>query len=121
MKFITTYHPHSNGNIERVNQVIEDMLIMHVIDKPSKWEDYLHLVEFSFNNGYQDSLNMIPFEAQYAKKCNTPMTWDNPTNKVVLELEFLKDIEDQMVKIKENLKAVQDRKKSYENKNMTTR
>jgi transposase InsO family protein len=50
MNFNTTYHPELNGKIERVNQVIEDMLRMYVIDKPSKWEDYLHLVEFSYNN-----------------------------------------------------------------------
>jgi hypothetical protein len=35
-----------------MNQVIEDMLRMYVMDKPSKWEDYLHLVEFAYNNGY---------------------------------------------------------------------
>jgi hypothetical protein len=38
---------------ERVNQIIEDMLRMYVMDQPSKWEDYLHLVEFSYNNEYQ--------------------------------------------------------------------
>ena len=40
----TTYHPLKNGQIERVNQVIEDMLRMYVIDQPSKWKYYLHLV-----------------------------------------------------------------------------
>jgi hypothetical protein len=34
-----------------VNQVIDDMLRMYVMDKPSKWEDYLHLVDFSYRNG----------------------------------------------------------------------
>jgi hypothetical protein len=71
MKFITTYHPQSDGKTERVNQVIEDMLRMYVMDKPSKWEDYLHLVEFAYNNGYQPSLNMNPFEVLYGRKCNT--------------------------------------------------
>jgi hypothetical protein len=58
----------SDGKTERVNQVIEDMLRMYVMDKPSKWEDYLHLVEFSYNNGYQNSLKMSPFEALYGRK-----------------------------------------------------
>jgi hypothetical protein len=57
--------------------VIEDMLRMYVIDKPSKWEDYLDLVDFSYNNGYQVSLRMSPFEALYGIKCNTPMSWHN--------------------------------------------
>jgi hypothetical protein len=34
---------------------------MYVMDNPSKWEDYLHLVEFAYNNGYQASLIMSPF------------------------------------------------------------
>jgi hypothetical protein len=44
------------------------MLRMYVMDKPSKWEDYLHLVEFVYNNGYQNSLKMSPFEALYGRK-----------------------------------------------------
>jgi hypothetical protein len=48
--------------------VIEDILRMYVMDKPSKWEDYLHLVEFTYNNGYQASLKMSPFEALYGRK-----------------------------------------------------
>ena len=35
--------------------VLEDMLWMYVMDKPGKWEEYLHLVEFAYNNGYQAS------------------------------------------------------------------
>jgi transposase InsO family protein len=34
LNFSTTYHPESYGKIERVNQVIEDMLRMYVMDKP---------------------------------------------------------------------------------------
>ena len=64
----TTYHPQSYGHKKRVNQVIEDMLKMYVMDKPSKWEDYLHLLDFSYNNGYQASLRMSPFEALYGRK-----------------------------------------------------
>ena len=40
----TAYHPESDRQTERVNQVIEYVLRMYVMEKPSKWEDYLHLV-----------------------------------------------------------------------------
>jgi hypothetical protein len=53
---------------KRVSQVIKYMLRMYVMDKPSRWEDYLHLVEFSYNNGYQASLKMSPFEEIYGRK-----------------------------------------------------
>ena len=81
------------------------MLIMYVMDQPSKWEDCIHLVDFSYNNGYQASLKMSPFEVLYGRKCNTPVSWDNPTNRVVLGPEILKKMEEQMIKIKQNLKA----------------
>jgi hypothetical protein len=45
--------------------VIEDMLRIYVMDKPSKWEYYLHLVDFAYNNGYNAFLKMRPFEALY--------------------------------------------------------
>jgi hypothetical protein len=68
LNFSTTYHPKSDGHTERVNKVIEDILRMYVMDKTLKWEDYLHLVEFAYNNGYQASLKMSPFEALYGRK-----------------------------------------------------
>jgi hypothetical protein len=68
INFITSYHPQSYGRTKRVNQVIEYMLRMYVMDKPSKWEYYLHLGEFFYNNGYQASLKMSPFESLYGIK-----------------------------------------------------
>ena len=40
----TMYHPEAYGKIERTNRIIEDMLRMYVMDQPSKWEYYIHLV-----------------------------------------------------------------------------
>ena len=60
-----------DGKTERVNQVLEGMLIMYVMGKLGKWEDYLHLVEFAYNNHFQVSVGMIPFEILYGRKCNT--------------------------------------------------
>jgi hypothetical protein len=102
LNFSTTYHPESDGQTERVNQVIEDMLRIYVMDKPSKQEDYLHLVDFSYNNGYQASLNMSPFEALYGRKCNTLVKWDNPTDRVVVGPNLLREMEEKMFKTKQN-------------------
>jgi hypothetical protein len=77
----TTYHLESNGKIERTNRIIKDMLRMYVMEQPSKWEDYIHLDEFAYNNGYQASLEMSPFEALYGRKCNTPVSWDDPIDR----------------------------------------
>ena len=57
----TAYHPQTDGKTERVHQVIEDILRMHVMQQPAKWEDYIHLVEFAYNNNYHTYLKMSLF------------------------------------------------------------
>ena len=49
------------------------------------------------------------------------MTWDNPVSKVVIGPEMLKDMEQEVVKIRQNLKAAQDRQKSYADKHRVNR
>ena len=62
LNFSASFHPQTDGQTKRVNQVLEDLLRMHVKDQPGKWEDYLHLVEFAYNNRYQASLRYSPFK-----------------------------------------------------------
>lgn len=61
LNFNSAYHPKMNGQTKRVNHVLEDMLRMYVMDRQSQWEDYLYLVEFTYNNGYHSSIGMTPF------------------------------------------------------------
>jgi hypothetical protein len=94
---------------------------MYVMDKPYKWGYYLHLVDFYYNNRYKSSFKMSPFESLYGRKCSTPVSWDNSTYRVLLGPEMLKEMEDEMVKIKQNLKVAQYRQKVYADNNRTTR
>jgi transposase InsO family protein len=89
LNFSTSYHPQTDGQTERTNQVIKDMLRMYVRTKPNKWEDYLHLVEFEYNNGYQTSAKFNPFEILYGRKRTTPISWDNPTDRLIVGPEIL--------------------------------
>jgi hypothetical protein len=88
--FNTTYHPQTDGKIERVNQIVEDMLRMHVMHQPKKWENYLPLVEFAYNNSYQESLKMSPFEALYDRQCKIPISWNNPMDRITIGPNMLK-------------------------------
>ena len=85
------------------------MLRMYVMDKPSKWEDYLHLVEFSYNNHHHASAKMSPFEILYGRKCNTPISWSNPVDRLMLVPQLLKDMKLTMKRVQGNLKIAQDR------------
>ena len=75
--------------------------------------EYLPLVEFSYNNGYQESLTMRPFEALYGRSCNTPISWSGLVKMVLIGPDMLEDMEQEMQVIKKNLKATHDRQKSY--------
>src|SRR3954454_23764896 len=80
LSFSTAYHPQSQGQVERVNQVLEDMLRACVISFDKKWEESLPFAEFSYNNSYQASLKMTPFEVLYGRKRRTPLNWSKTGN-----------------------------------------
>lgn len=46
LNFGTSYHPQLNGHTKRTNQIVEDILRMNVMEKPMKWENFLHLDNF---------------------------------------------------------------------------
>ncbi|XP_073279497.1 uncharacterized protein [Primulina huaijiensis] len=66
----TAYHPQTDGESERTIQTLEDMLRAVVTDFKGGWQESLSLVEFSYNNSFQATIGMAPFEALYGRKCN---------------------------------------------------
>jgi hypothetical protein len=65
--------------------------------QPKKWKDYLPLVEFAYNNGYQESLKMIPFEALFSRQCKIPINWSNPVDRISIGPDMLKEMEQQVI------------------------
>jgi transposase InsO family protein len=58
----SAYHPQMDGQNERVNQILEDMLRACVMEYPGSWDKNLSWAEFSYNNSYQESLKMAPLK-----------------------------------------------------------
>jgi hypothetical protein len=77
------------------------------------WDKSLPYAEFAYNNSYQSSLKMTPFEALYGRKCRTPMFWNQTRESQLFGLEIIKEAERQDEIIRENLKIAQSRQKSY--------
>ena len=73
LNFSSAYHPQTDGHTERVNQILEDMLRACALENQNSWDRMLPYAEFSYNNSYQSSLQMSPFEALYGRKCRTPL------------------------------------------------
>jgi hypothetical protein len=75
--------------MERVNQIIEDMLHACVLMDGSKWDKHLPLAEFSYNNNYQESIKMSPFAALYGRLCRTPLCWSESDERVIFGLDIV--------------------------------
>jgi hypothetical protein len=71
----SSYHPQTDGQTEQVNQIVEDMLRASIMHFDKSWDKCLSLAEFSYNNSYQDSLKMAPFQALYVRRCRTHLNW----------------------------------------------
>ena len=103
--FSSAYHPQMDGQTERVNQIMEDMWRACVLTYGKDWEQSLSYLEFSYNNGYQASLGMSPFEALYGRKCRTPLMWSEVGERVLVGPALIKEAEKRVAGIREKLKA----------------
>lgn len=68
------------------------------------------LAEFSYNNSYQASIQMAPFEALYGRRCRTPLNWSTSGERNYFGPDMVVEMEDKVKQIQANLKAAQDRK-----------
>uniref|UniRef100_J3KVA3 Integrase catalytic domain-containing protein n=1 Tax=Oryza brachyantha TaxID=4533 RepID=J3KVA3_ORYBR len=96
LNFSTIYHPSIDGQTERVNQILEDMLRACTLDFGKSWDKNLPYAEFSYNNSYQASLQMASFEALYGRKCRTPLLWDQTGERQVFGTDILREAEEKV-------------------------
>ena len=77
------------------------------------WDRYIPLMEFAYNNSFQSSIGMAPYEALYGQKCRTPVCWTELNEHKVVGSDIVKDTEKKVQVIQKRLKAASDRQKSY--------
>ena len=92
---------------------MEDMLRACALDYVSSWDENLPYAEFSYNNSYQSSLKMAPFEALYGRRCRTPLLWDEVGDRQFFGPDLIKESEQKVKLIRDRLKVSQSRQKSY--------
>ena len=109
----TAFHPQTDGQLERVIQILEDMLRSCVIDYEGSWDRHIPLVEFVYNNSFQSSIGMVPYKALYGRKCRTPVCWTELSENKVIGPDLIQETEEKVKMIRERLKVATDRQKSY--------
>ncbi|MCO5583439.1 hypothetical protein L7F22_037350 [Adiantum nelumboides] len=113
--FSSAYHPQTDGQTERVNQILEEMLRHYIHNRLASWEEYLPLVEFAYNNAPHSVTGMTPFQAAYG---HTPLV---PTNfvlqhKVALADQLVQEMQDILVQVRDKLIHVQQKYQKQANK-----
>jgi hypothetical protein len=91
LNFSSAYHPQTDGQTERTNQILEDMLRACALKHGSSWDKSLSYAEFAYNNNYQTSLKMAPFEALYGRKCRTPLYWNQTGESQLFGPDIIKE------------------------------
>ena len=106
-------HPQSDGQTERVNQIIEDMLRAYVAKTPSKWEQYLPILEFAYNSSKHTSTGYSPFMLMYGFQPRAPVDVTIHRDTLDSTRNFLQDMNQMLHIAKENVKTAQDRARFY--------
>ncbi|CAI7912114.1 unnamed protein product [Closterium sp. NIES-53] len=86
LQFSSSYHPETDGQTERTNQTMEQ-LIRATCDDPTTWEQQLPLIEFAYNNSPSATTQQSPFYLNYGQDPTVPMT-ANPDNPVPRAQQF---------------------------------
>ena len=112
-RYSTAFHPMTDGQTERTNRTLEEV-IRHFIDGEHKqWEELLPLVQFAMNNAKSSSTGETPFFLNHGCHPATPISLSLPEGKLPSLDAVFKDLESTHVRIRDLLKAAQDRQKAY--------
>ncbi|XP_022852559.1 uncharacterized protein LOC111374158 [Olea europaea var. sylvestris] len=93
--------------------ILEDMLRACVLVLSGSLESHLPLVEFAYNNSFQATIGMAPYEALYGRKCRSPICWDEVGERKILGPEIIDRTVHVVEKIRDRVKVAQNRQKSY--------
>ncbi|KAL4016984.1 hypothetical protein IC575_024655 [Cucumis melo] len=89
------------------------MLRACALEFPGSWDSHLHLMEFAYNNSYQATIGMAPFEALYGKCCRSPVCWGEVGEQRLMGSELVQSTNEAIQKIRSRMHTAQSRQKSY--------
>jgi hypothetical protein len=113
----TAYHPQTDGQTERLNRTLEEMLRSYVAYDMRDWDVLLPAVEFAYNSSVQASTKHTPFYLNYGYRPRHPLDMlvpvrDGGSPEAAV---FLERIQKAAASAKENLVAAQQRQAAYYN------
>jgi hypothetical protein len=92
------------------------MLCACVLTDGLNWDKHLSLAEFSYNNSYQESIKISPFEALYGWPCHTPLSLFESGKRVIFGPDIVTEAKEKVKQIQANILTAQSRQKNYTDK-----
>jgi hypothetical protein len=113
----SAFHPQSDGQTERVNRTLEQVLRAHCQVRQSvawAWDDTLSMVEFALNNAQHSSTKYTPFMLNAGQHPITPIMMETlKAGTIPAAFKFTDDIRTVLRQARENILAARDRMKAY--------
>ena len=103
----TAFHPQTDGQSKRTIQVLEDMLRACVLDFKGSWEKHLPLMEFSYNNSYQASIQMVHYEALHGRPWRSSICWTEVGRRPIIGSDLIRDTFEKVGLIRKHLLTAQ--------------
>ena len=116
LHFSIAFYPQTDGQSKQMIQILEDMLKACILEFKGNWDKYLPLIEFAYNNSYQSSIQMAPFEELYGRRYKSLVGWFEPGETKLLGPDLVTNALEKVQVIRDRLKAINDRQKSYVDK-----
>ncbi|XP_070050589.1 uncharacterized protein [Nicotiana tomentosiformis] len=97
--------PNVDGFVERI--------LTEAHTSRGRWDDHLPLIEFAYNNRYHASIQMVPFEALYGRRCRSPIRWFGIGEAELIGPDLVHQAMEKVKIITEQLNTSQSDQKSY--------
>jgi len=112
----TAFHPQTDGQTERLNRTLEEMLRIYATYKQDQWDEYLPAAEFAYNNSKQTSTGFTPFELDCGQHPHTPITLGKKViTNVPAASDFIEHWNTMISTAKDHLREAQERQMKYAN------
>lgn len=111
--FSTAFYLQTDGQSDRTIRTLEYVLLYCVIHFRGHWNEHLPLIEFVYNNSYQASIGIAPYNALYGRPCRSPIYWEEVGDRKLFGLDLVEETTTKIVKIIKNIQITLSRQKSY--------
>ena len=109
----TSYHPQTDGQTERANRTLEQIIRSYVDDKQSDWDDWILPAQFAYNTTINATTRQSPFFVNYGQHPSTPLDSIVPSTAVQATEDFVKTIAAAEAAAKRHIAVAQNRQKQH--------